>query len=318
MPPRLKQVLKLLLVVGLLVAFLVYIPIGDIYRAIRSANPLYFLIAVLLSFLSAFLGTLSTWILARRQGIAISLWGFYVFNLSIRFYGFFSPASIVSTGMRWQRLSEGNKGAEALSAIMFTRAISIFAAISMGLFWAISDINRALVDPAIFSLFFILMTAVGWVMLKLSPVFAGRLHDLSSRAHARWVQSAANFLGRFFTSLQTYAKYPASLLILVVMINLGNEFFGLIAHILIARALYISISITDMGWLRAIAFLSALAPFTLAGGFGMREVTVAIAMTAFNVSPQLAAAYSFLLYARSVLFSLLCGILELFSTLKRS
>ena len=119
------------------------------------------------------------------------------------------------------------------------------------------------------------------------------------------------FLGRFFASIEEYAKMRSLELSVIALINLGNEFLGLLAYILIARALNIPLSFVDLGWLRAISFLAALAPFTLAGGVGLREITVVLTMSAFDIHPNLAAAYSFLIYARNVIFALLCGTIEL-------
>ncbi len=311
MSQRTKKTLKAILVLGFLIAFFYYVPIGDIYRAILSANLFLFCLAVFLGVPGMFLSTLSTWLLARRQQILISLWDFFLFNLSIRFYSFFSPASAVSTAMRWHKLSAGDKGAEALSAIALTRVLSIFVAVSMGLFWALSNINQKLISPFVFILLFASII-IGWLIFtRLSPILANAFHRWSQKTVHPWTKRIGEFLERFFASTEEYAKMQSLELSIIAIINLGNEFLGLLAYILIARALGIPLSFVDLGWLRAISFLAALAPFTLAGGVGLREVTVILTMSAFNINPDLAAAYSFLIYARSVAFALLCGTIEL-------
>jgi uncharacterized membrane protein YbhN (UPF0104 family) len=311
-----KQVLKAFIVIALLAVFFIYVPIGEIYRSLRSANLLYFAISVLTGFLGIFLSTASTWILAGKQGISIPLWDFFVFNMAIRFYGFFSPASSIATALRWHKLSAGQKGAEALSAIAVTRAMSIFVAIFMGFFWLISDVQKGTVNLWGIPLFLAVMVA-GWLALtRLSPSIANWLHKRSGQIKHKWILRAAFFLSRFFDALGNYSRLPWDTLMLVTIINLANEIQGLVVFILIARALSIPMSINDLGWMRAVTYLAAVTPFTLAGGVGLREVTIVAVMSSQGVSPEVSAAYSFLIYARGAVFSLACGIIELFSLFK--
>jgi uncharacterized membrane protein YbhN (UPF0104 family) len=312
MSPRLKKILKVVLVISFLVAFFFYVPIQQLYRAILSANSFLFIIAALLGFPGIFLTTLGTWILARRQEIQLQLRDFYLFNLVIRFYGFFSPASAVATMMRWHKMSTGNKGAEALSVIAVTRMLSIVVAICMGLFWAVSSVYRNLINPFVF-IFFLILVVFGWLLItRISPILANAFHRLSHVSTYVWMKKFAGFMGKFFESIRIYSNLPASVLVFVASLNLANEILGIFSHVLMAGALQIPLSITDLGWLRAISFLAALAPLTLAGGIGLREVSLVIILSAFDISPELAAAYSFLIYARGAVFSLLCGLIELF------
>jgi glycosyltransferase 2 family protein len=316
MSPRLKKILKLILVVGFLLLFFVYVPVQKIYLSLISANLFLFGLAVLMGFPNIFMSTLSTWVLARWQGIQIPLTEFYLFNLSIKFYGFLSPVSAVSTGLRWHKLSAGGKGAEAISAIALTRLISILTAVSMGIFWAVTSVDQDFIAPMYFVLFLIVLI-LGWIFLaRLSPTLAANLKNKSDSVHQPWVKKGIVFLGRLFASITVYAKLPLSMLVLIAVINLFNEILGIITHVMIAQALQIPLSLTDLGWLRAISFLSSLAPFTLAGGFGLREVSLVVILSTFDISPDLAAAYSFLIYARGVIFSLVCGMMELTLLLK--
>ncbi len=305
------KALKLLLLLGLMVGFIVYIPLGKIFSTIQSANLLYFLVALALNFPATFLTTWGTHILADRQGIRVSLWEFFLFNLSIKFYSFFSPASMVSTAMRWHKLSAGRKSAEALSAIAFARLFSIVVAVGMGAFWVLARETSAFLNMILFIGLFVLMLA-GWLLItRLSPALGRALDQRVERSQAPLLRRTFGFLARYFHSIDRYAQMPFSVLAGVAFLYLGNDLLGLAAHILLAWALDIPLSLYDLGWLRAIAFLSSLVPFTLAGGIGLREVSLVVILSALDVSPTVAAAYSFLIYARGVMFSLMCGLLEL-------
>jgi hypothetical protein len=301
---------------GFLAAFFIYIPIGEIYRVVHSANLILFGMAVLLGVPGIFLSTLSTWLLAHRQGITSPLWEFFLFNMSIRFYSFFFPTSAISTAMRWHKLSAGSKKAEALSAIAFTRAMSIFAALFLGMFWLLSGIEQEVINPLFFVLFILLFLA-GWlVVTRLSPSLARAFHRLSAAFDNRWMKRIAGFAGRLFASVEAYAQMSLSALAGIGLINLANELLGVVSYVLIAWAMDVPLSFVNLGWLRSIAFLAALAPFTLAGGMGLREVTILVILSTFEVEPEVAAGYSFLIYARGAVFALLCGVLELVSASK--
>lgn len=313
-----KKIFKPLLLVGLLIGFVFYVPLEKIFHAVLSANLLLFTISFLLNFPSTFLSTWSTHMLASRQGIKVSLWDFFLFNLAIRFYSYFSPASMVSTAMRWHKLSAGSKSAEALSAISFTRLFSIVVAVGLGLFWVIAKENQATTNLILFIALAVLIVA-GWLMItRLSPALARELDRRVARVSQPFLRRVLRFFARYFHAIDHYANMPLGLLLGVALMHLGNDLLGLVSHILLAQALGIPLSLYDLGWLRAIAFLTALMPFTLAGGIGLREVSLVIILSSLHVSPDLAAAYSFLIYARGVIFSLLCGLLELIGTITKS
>jgi uncharacterized membrane protein YbhN (UPF0104 family) len=312
MSPRLKKILRIALILGFLGAFFFYVPIREIYRSIVSANPVLFSLAALLGFPGTFLTTLGAWVLARKQGIPLDVMEFYLFNLVIRFYGFFSPASAVATAMRWHKMSAGNRGAEALSVIAVNRLLSIVVAICMGLFWAVSSVYRDMVNPFVFIFFLVLIVAAWSLVTRFSPLISETFHRLSLNSSHTWVRKPAGFAARFFDSIRVYSSLSVSTAIFVFSLYLANEILGIFSHVLMAGALQIHLSMTDLGWLRALSFLAALAPFTLFGGIGLREVSLVVILTAFDISPDLAVAYSFLIYARGAVFSLLCGVIEFF------
>jgi uncharacterized protein (TIRG00374 family) len=306
-----KKIITALLLIGLLLVLFFYIPLADIYAAVRAADLRFFIAAVLLGFPSVYFNTLSTWVLAGKQGIQIPLKEFFIFNVALRFYGYFSPASIISTAMRWQKLSANNKSAEALSAISFTRFFSIVIAVFMGLFWVMYNSSFGWLNLLIF-MGLIFTVVAGWLTItRLSPRLALYLTNQAGKTAPVWIQKTYLFFGRYFDTIKIYSQMPYTVLLWVAFLDLCNEFLGLIAFIFLAQALKIPLSFSDLGWIRSISFLTALAPFTLPGGIGVREVSLVVILSAFNISPDVAAAYSFLIYSRGVVFSLLCGIAAL-------
>jgi len=88
------------------------------------------------------------------------------------------------------------------------------------------------------------------------------------------------------------------------------DIVGLLAYLLVALSIDIPISFVDLGWVRALGLLAAWTPFTLPGGFGMREISTVVLMTGLGIGPEQATAFSLLLYARSVIIALIGGGIE--------
>jgi hypothetical protein len=102
----------------------------------------------------------------------------------------------------------------------------------------------------------------------------------------------------------------------ILVLSILSELISLSSLLLLAMGLSIPISFTDLGWMRSIFYLASFAPFSLAGGFGIREISVVVVISAFGVSSELATAFSLLMYARSMLVSLPGGLLELIEALE--
>jgi len=310
------RILKILLSVGMLVSFFFFIPIKELYDAIRSVDPLFFWVCLLAGFPVLYLMAVRLWFLARKQGIDFKIHQIFVINLVIKFYSFFLPASIIGSGLRWYKLSPRGKGAEALSAITVNRVLDVFFAIFFGMIWMILGIDQSGKQYVILFSALILLIAGSFALLKISPRLAGWAKSREISSKRKWVKMSFSFTSKVLDSLKVYKEFSAGELLFLIVILLFTEIIGLIGYILLARALSVPISFVDLGWMRSIFFLSALAPFTLAGGIGLREVSVVVVMSSFGISADKAAAFSFLLYARSVLLNLSGGFIELLSAFK--
>ena len=85
---------------------------------------------------------------------------------------------------------------------------------------------------------------------------------------------------------------------------------GVVSVLSLARSIGISLSFLQMGWINSVVLFTTQLPFTVAGGLGIREVTLVTLLPTLGVSSDLALALSFLIFIRSVLLALLGGLLE--------
>ena len=310
---KLKKAVKTLFSIGILVAFFFYIPIRDIYATLQSVDAQLFWRSFLLGFPVLYLGAVQLWFLARKQGVNLFIYQVYKINLIVKFYSFFSPVSIIGSGVKWYKLSSSGKEAEALSAIVFSRVWDLFIAIFWGMLWMLMGAKSDLIRPN-FLAFFLFLSIVGWFFaMQMSPTLGRWAKSKALVSKQRISIFLFSSTEKFFDALSGYKNFSIKALSFLIIISFLKEIIALLAHTLLARSIGISISFVDLGWMRSIFFLSALAPFTMVGGVGLREVSIILVMSAFGIDAEVAAAYSFLLYARSVLLTLPGGAIELWS-----
>lgn len=303
--------LKLILILALLAGFFYYIPLSKILDVIKTVNlpPLLWTLAV--SMVAIYVASIELWVLTRKQGIAISVPKLFVLNLSIRFYSFFSPISTVGALLRWQRLAIDGKAAEGLVAVAANRVLDIIVAVAVGLFWAITALNQEIINAPLIAAYLAVFLFTLWLLMRVSDPIANWAERKGEVSQHRIVARGYHLLAKLFLSLGIYRSFSGTELFILIFTAVVGEFITLLAYVLIALSVHISISVVDLGWMRALLFLAALAPFTLAGGFGLREVSTVVLMSGLGIAADQAAAFSLLVYARSVVVSLIGGGLEL-------
>jgi uncharacterized protein (TIRG00374 family) len=303
--------LKLLLILALLAGFFYYIPLSKILGALKTVNLIPLIGTLVISVVAIYITSIELWVLTNKQGIPFSVFQLFLLNLSIRFYSFFSPVSSLGTLLRWQRLSSGGKGAEGLVAIAANRVLDIIVAIAVGLFWGISALNREMINLPVLLIYLAVFLASLWLVLKISTSMAAWATRKSEASRNRWVAKGFRLVAKLFVSLEIYRSFTGPEILLLTFTAVIGELVTLLAFVLIALSVHISISVVDLGWMRSLLFLAALTPFTLTGGFGLREVSTVVIMAGLGIPADQAAAFSLLVYARSVVVSLIGGAFEL-------
>jgi uncharacterized membrane protein YbhN (UPF0104 family) len=71
-----------------------------------------------------------------------------------------------------------------------------------------------------------------------------------------------------------------------------------------------------MGWIQSVVTLTALLPFSIGEGLGYREVSLVAILGTFGISADLALAFSFIIFIRSVMLGLVGGVIEAVQTLQ--
>ena len=77
------------------------------------------------------------------------------------------------------------------------------------------------------------------------------------------------------------------------------------------------IPIYDLGWTHAVVFFAAFTPLSIAGGLGIRDISLVFMLSLFGVDPEVALAFSLLIFSRGVFLSLLGGLMALSEALEK-
>lgn len=309
---RTRSAVKLAIVIGLFVILFWIVPIQQVIQALLSADPALLVAGMVLGLVSTALTAVEMRPLVKNQGLQHGVISILAINLAVKFYSQFMPTSLVGSGIRWYRLSQpGNKVAQSLAALAFFRMLETFLTISIGLgFYLLSD-------QTIFHI------SIGWlVVMILGIVVAWILITRYSLPIYRWFTSRimphlptyarpfSRRVEKFFTAVSAFAGMPALDLLVAVSAGIASTLMGIASGTVLAQAVGIEISFVEMGWIQAIVLLTTQLPFAVAGGLGIREVTLVAILATFGISADLALALSFLLFIRGIFIGLVGGVIE--------
>jgi len=307
---RLGRALNLALIFALLAGFFYYADTEELFRVLAGAHLQIFILAVAASAVITFFMSFRLWLIIRKQGIEMPLLRLVGVNMGIRFYSFFSPISSVGSIMRWSRLIPAGKSAEGLAALGVNRVFEIVLAIAASIFWGFTAAKQDVLDSGLLLIYLGFLVAVLWLTFRVSSsisIWAGQRESSAVSDSSTWAYRA---LKRFFGSFSLYRTLSTSEMALILASAIVADIVGLLAYLLVALSIDIPISFVDLGWVRALGLLAAWTPFTLPGGFGMREISTVVLMTGLGIGPEQATAFSLLLYARSVIIALIGGGIE--------
>ena len=310
---RARRLVKIVILLALFIGLFWIVPVESVVRALWTASPLYLLIGFILAIFSWSLTALELEPLVRKQGIKRNFLQILQINLSVKFYLLFAPSTLVGSGVRWYRLSQPEgKVAESLAALAFFRLLENFLTISIGLgFWLLSGgkgLQVSLEWIAILILGIILMwflaTRVSLPMYRWLKPHTTRLWD-----RPFWREILRRF-EKLLVAVSVYADIPILDLLIAIAGGISSLLAGVMSAQYLARSVGVQLSFLQMGWISSIVLLATQLPFTVAGGLGVREVTLVAILPTLGVSAELALAFSFLLFIRGVVIALIGGLIE--------
>jgi uncharacterized protein (TIRG00374 family) len=313
-----RRALKIIIIIGLFIGLFWIVPVEEVIIALVTADLIYLLPGLVLILPSVYLGAVQLKLLIRKHGINLSVFQILVINLIIKFYLLFLPGTLVGSGMRWYKFSRADgKVTESLVAIVFNRLLETFLVVALGLgFWLLSG-EVIFQDKGIGLLVLLSGTIILWFILTRASLLMYewfKSHDF--KAQRPFWQNLINKFEKLLSAVSTYADFSALELFLVVTFGVVRILLSIVSFQLLAKSVGIELPFIDMGWIHSVVAMTALLPFSIAGGLGYREVSLIAMLGTFGISADLALAFSFLIFTRNVLLGLMGGVLEAVQTIR--
>ncbi len=318
---RLRRVLKLLLLIALFCGLFWVIPVQGVFQALKQVNGWMFLAGLIAAIIGEWLTAIQMKPLLSNQGIQRRISQIFNINMTVKFYLLFTPTTLVGSGIRWYRLAQPEgKVVEAFTALAFFRLFETFLTLALGFGFFLLSTPGSVNASVGWILFLILTIILIWILVTRFSVPSFRwVRDRSERFTTHPIlQRGLQQIEKLLNAASAYAIMPAPDLFLSLISGAISALVGISSSVIIARSLGIEMSFSQMGWVLSIVILATQMPFTVAGGLGVREVTLVALLTIFQVNATQALAFSFLLFTRNVLMALLGGAIDLIETLQKS
>jgi uncharacterized protein (TIRG00374 family) len=316
---RARRITKLLILFALFSVLFVVVPFSDVVAAILNANPILLILGIALVLPGTYLTAVELAILVHKQGIQHGVNKVFAINLAVKFYNLVTPGTLVGSGMRWYRLAQpGSKTMEALAALAFFRLLETFLTIVFGFaFWLLGG-EAARQYRLSWLLGLIIGSILFWfVLTRASKLLSARLNGYLNlhEFHPVW-KGILTRVERFFLAITAYSDSSIWALSVAVLAGLVSMMIGVGSSLSLAVAVGIKLTFMQMGWIYALVLLITQLPFTIAGGLGVREASLVVLLPTMGIDPDLALAFSLLLFIRGVLLSIIGGLWEAVDALR--
>ena len=303
------SILLKLIISGILLFYLfTIIPFSEILSSIKSAEILLVIIGIILAAPIQYFSAFETQYLTKIQGMHLSTFEILKIHLTTNFYSFFLPGTIAGGAVKWYKFSKhGNKPAAA-AVVVFNRFLEILITVFIGIIFSFPVLysmgdNKLLI--ALILIFFS-MVLLYFILLNRSGLnFIERIFSLLP-----FPNIATKSAGKFIAALHQFQNLRLKDHLEITGLLFLYHGIGIISLFCFARSLNIDLSIWIIGWAGSAATIATMFPLSFAG-LGIREATLVFILSRFGIMPNAAFALSFLLFFRSLLITLLGGLIEL-------
>ena len=309
-------VFKIIVTLLILTYIFSSIPIPSILTAFASLDlsVIFFVIPVIL--LSTIVSTVQLKVFTDNHHMHVSFSRILAINFSTEFYNLFLPSYLAGGAIRWHKLSKDNKKrAEAFAALILNRLVNTLTLTFFGFIcWKFESTT---ITHDYYGLFFLtlFLGLLSVYALLFSKPMSTMFHNILLHPKFRLIPSPIlRGLSKLLHAAVEYQKLSLREHGLIFFLSSFWQILGGIFFFLLARAIGVEISFESLGWIRSILGLLLLFPVSISG-FGVREGGLIFLFAYFGIAPATAIAFSFLVFARTLLLGLIGALLEVKGTL---
>jgi glycosyltransferase 2 family protein len=295
--------------VAVAVAFLAYlfhaVPATQVFGILHRAEFSWLILAFLLALLVQAVSAMRLKIVTDAHSLALTTFDVFEINLVTRFYSLFLPGgSVTATAVRVFKLVQVRPHyAGAISAVVFDRLVATLVMCVIGIvFWLLAW------TPGQLAWLILMAIALLWLIAPFVWLYA-RPSDPAILRSTR-----ARFLGGWFRSISKAVAelqmIPSRSIIWILGWSVLAHLIGIAEYLAFAQSIDMGVQWFALGWIRSVMLLAPLIPVSLSG-LGLREGAALLVLPVYGVGPDVALAYSLLVFAVSnVAVGLFGGLLE--------
>lgn len=301
----------------LIVLFLVLfwlIPIKDVVHVLALVKWEYLVWGYFFIFLSIIFSSLEMFSITRHQKIFHGFGYILQVNLAVRFYTQFMPTALIASGIRWFRLAQPwGKRAESLAALAFFRSLDTFITLAVALIFWVLSLNQQVgqnfgVNILIIGLFLLAIPLFWFLITRKSILMYLWLKDHGAKfLSTPFWQPISQRLEKFLIAISAFKNFPLLSFLSAFSAGILSVLCNVFSGVILAWAVGIEIGFFEMGWIQAIITIATQLPFAVAGGVGIREVTLVVLLGMYGVSGEKALALSFVILLRGFLIAIIGG-----------
>ena len=289
------------------------VPWKETWSVITHSDAGLIAIAFLLLLPTQLLSAASFYVIAKSQSMRLSIWNIFLINSTINFYEIVLPATFFGSGLRWYRYAQqSKKPAESFAAFAYLKIFTIFLALLLSFSFLLffndttfgAQINQiGLLLAAVVLILFLLPNISQWLYQHVPKLWnetpGNKMLSYLRKGVLKILQSFADF-----RRLSIAAQFW------LILLGISGQMLQFFAYIYFARAVGIDLTYGQAGTLRAVLLLVSNLPINFSPGIGLREVGLVALLVAMKVSLEQAVAMSALVFARTLFYGLLGGLVE--------
>jgi glycosyltransferase 2 family protein len=305
-----KLGIQVLVTVVVLAWLLRVVPLNDILRIVRSADPRFVALGLLLQLASRAPTAVRMKVIADAQGLPLNFARILLTLFSTSFYGLLLPGSLAGGAATWMKyVQHGAGGAAALVSIVVNRAAGFITVVASGIGFWVADRLLSAEQAVLFGCVVLVF------LLSLFLLLFGQSHYLS-RLFQRGADVPRLKGSTLFRKATTVAAHlalmreiPRKAVAGILVASLIHDLVAITALYFLALALGLDLGFLTVAWMRSAVQLVVMLPVSVAG-LGVREGTLVLVTGSYGVAASGAIAWSLLIFAGTVLAAFCGGLIE--------
>lgn len=297
--------LKICVSLAALTLILVIAPLSDIGDALASTTLIMVSLAIVLQLLLRLLTAWRMQLIARAQGLSLSLFQMLRILFATAFYRLFLPGFLAGGAVTFAKyIQHGATPTSALTNLFANKGLETMIVVMLGAWFWLYDQSVSMIWLV---LAFVVLTALSVIGFRLAFGHYGNLHWLARKLGREGNSKLRQQLATLLRRAATLGTLPLGSVCKLLLLAVGSHLLAAASMLTFASAMGIHVPYSTVMWVFSAVYMMGMLPLSI-GNIGVREATMIFLLQPFGVSPAEIIAWSFLMYG-GLVFSAMVGAL---------